>query len=150
MLQHFDKDGSGFITQDELEQALKEHGDAAELAAHISTILNDCDKDMVRYRTGTVAGMGSPLLQRWRRCRGDTACSIVVLCAAAGGMLLAEGWYAVCVPAAAACAAGLLQDGRIDYEEFCAMMRAGNEDVMKAHSTLKTGILGVKPPRVTE
>jgi hypothetical protein len=44
----------------------------------------------------------------------------------------------------------LLQDGRIDYEEFCAMMRAGNEDVMKAHSTLKTGILGVKPPRVTE
>lgn len=53
-----------------------------------------------------------------------------------------------CVPAAAC--AGLLQDGRIDYEEFCAMMRAGNEDVMKAHSTLKTGILGVKPPRVTE
>lgn len=78
MLQHFDKDGSGFITQDELEQALQEHGDAAELAAHISTILNDCDKDMVRYRTGTVAGMGS-LLQLWRCCRGDTACSIVVL-----------------------------------------------------------------------
>lgn len=41
------------------------------------------------------------------------------------------------------------QDGRIDYEEFCAMMRQGNEDVLKASTTLKTGILGVKKPRVT-
>lgn len=42
-----------------------------------------------------------------------------------------------------------LQDGRIDYTEFCAMMRQGNEDILKASSTLKKGILGVKQPRIT-
>lgn len=42
-----------------------------------------------------------------------------------------------------------VQDGRIDYEEFCAMMRQGNEDVLKASTALKTGILGVKQPRIT-
>lgn len=34
-------------------------------------------------------------------------------------------------------------------QEFCAMMRQGNDDVLKAASTLKHGILGVKQPRVT-
>lgn len=29
------------------------------------------------------------------------------------------------------------------------MMRQGNDDVIKASSALKTGILGVKQPRVT-
>eukprot|EP00879_Flechtneria_rotunda_P004051 GHRR01004294.1.p1 GENE.GHRR01004294.1~~GHRR01004294.1.p1 ORF type:complete len:279 (+),score=107.43 GHRR01004294.1:1153-1989(+) len=41
------------------------------------------------------------------------------------------------------------KDGRIDYEEFCTMMRQGNEDVLKAASTLKHGILGVKQPRIS-
>lgn len=42
-----------------------------------------------------------------------------------------------------------LQDGRIDYAEFCAMMRQGNEEVMKASTAIKTGIIGVKQPRIT-
>lgn len=41
-----------------------------------------------------------------------------------------------------------MQDGRIDYEEFCAMMRQGNDEVMKASTAFKTGILGVKQPLV--
>jgi hypothetical protein len=42
-----------------------------------------------------------------------------------------------------------VQDGRIDYAEFCAMMRQGNEEVLKASSAIKTGIIGVKQPRIT-
>lgn len=84
--QFFDKDGSGYITVDELQGALKEHGDAAVVAAHINEILQDVDKD---------------------------------------------------------------KDGRIDYAEFCAMMLQGNDEVLKASSTLKAGFLGVKQPRVT-
>lgn len=48
VLQFFDKDSSGFITVDELESALKEHGDAAVVAAHITEILHYVDKDKVR------------------------------------------------------------------------------------------------------
>lgn len=44
-LQFFDKDGSGYITIDELQTALKDHGNAAEVAAHIQDILKDVDKD---------------------------------------------------------------------------------------------------------
>ena len=33
------------------------------------------------------------------------------------------------------------KDGKIDYEEFCAMMRGGNEEVLKAAETLKAGRL---------
>lgn len=47
VLQFFDQDGSGFITVDELQSALKEHGDAAVVAAHITEILHDVDKDKV-------------------------------------------------------------------------------------------------------
>lgn len=45
--QFFDKDDSGYITVDELQGALKEHGDAAVVAAHINEILADVDKDKV-------------------------------------------------------------------------------------------------------
>jgi Ca2+-binding EF-hand superfamily protein len=47
-LQFFDKDDSGYITVDELQGALKEHGDAAVVAAHITDILHEVDKDKVR------------------------------------------------------------------------------------------------------
>lgn len=47
VLQFFDKDDSGYITVDELQGALKEHGDAAVVAAHITDILHDVDKDKV-------------------------------------------------------------------------------------------------------
>eukprot|EP00775_Hariotina_reticulata_P005659 gene5659-5898_t len=43
--QYFDQDGSGYITVDELQAALKEHGDAAAVAEHIRDILADVDKD---------------------------------------------------------------------------------------------------------
>ncbi|EOA30276.1 hypothetical protein CARUB_v10013403mg [Capsella rubella] len=59
--QHFDKDGSGYITIDELEAALKEYGMGDD--ATIKEVLSDVDSD---------------------------------------------------------------NDGRINYEEFCAMMRSGN------------------------
>ncbi|KFK35914.1 hypothetical protein AALP_AA4G052700 [Arabis alpina] len=59
--QHFDKDGSGYITIDELEAALKEYGMGDDTT--IKEILSDVDAD---------------------------------------------------------------NDGRINYEEFCAMMRSGN------------------------
>lgn len=59
--QHFDKDGSGYITIDELEVALKEYGMGDD--ATIKEVLSDVDSD---------------------------------------------------------------NDGRINYEEFCAMMRSGN------------------------
>lgn len=62
----------------------------------------------------------------------------------------------VCLPdtyslldASCFCCCCTQQDGRIDYAEFCAMMLQGNDDVLKASSTLKAGILGVKQPRVT-
>lgn len=53
VLQFFDQDGSGFITVDELQSALKEHGDAAVVAAHISEILQDVDKDKVSNNSST-------------------------------------------------------------------------------------------------
>lgn len=49
LLQFFDQDDSGFITVDELQAALKEHGDAAVVAAHINEILHDVDKDKVGW-----------------------------------------------------------------------------------------------------
>ena len=30
-------------------------------------------------------------------------------------------------------------DGRIDYDEFCSMMVAGNEQILKSTSTLRRG-----------
>jgi calcium-dependent protein kinase len=75
-LQHFDKDGSGFITTDELQAALKEHGEMAEVLEHIKDILLDVDKD---------------------------------------------------------------NDGRINYDEFCSMMRQGNA---AAQEEGKGGALG--------
>ena len=51
-VQFFDQDNSGYITVDELQSALKEHGDAAVVAAHITEILQDVDKDKVRVQTG--------------------------------------------------------------------------------------------------
>lgn len=53
LLQWFDKDDSGYITVDELQSALKEHGDAAVVAAHITEILSDVDKDNVRSNRHT-------------------------------------------------------------------------------------------------
>jgi hypothetical protein len=53
-LQHFDADGSGYITLDELQAALQSHGEAAAVAAHISDILKDVDKDKVRLLGGAL------------------------------------------------------------------------------------------------
>lgn len=47
LMQFFDQDNSGYITVDELQTALKQHGDAAVVAAHITEILQDVDKDKV-------------------------------------------------------------------------------------------------------
>ncbi len=63
---------------DELQEALREHGDAAEVARHITNILADVDKD---------------------------------------------------------------NDGRIDYAEFAAMMRQGNEEVLAAATKMRSGLL---------
>lgn len=57
-MQFFDKDGSGYITIDELQGALKDHGDAAQVAAHIQDILRDVDKDSdgrIDYEVGWMA-----------------------------------------------------------------------------------------------
>lgn len=35
-------------------------------------------------------------------------------------------------------------DGRIDYDEFCAMMAAGNESSLSSKSTLRRGNLAEK------
>lgn len=43
----------------------------------------------------------------------------------------------------------LLQDGRIDYAEFCAMMLQGNEETASASNALKAGRMGKAEPRVT-
>lgn len=66
---HFDSDGSGYITRDELAEGLKSHGTPAEVVSHIDQILNEVDKD---------------------------------------------------------------KDGRIDYEEFTAMMHATNDKMATA------------------
>ncbi|KAE8705739.1 Calcium-dependent protein kinase 3 [Hibiscus syriacus] len=73
--QHFDKDNSGFITTEELEQALREYGmhDGRDL----KEILTDVDNDNQLH------------------------------CQLFGGKII-------------------LQGGRIDYDEFVAMMRKGN------------------------
>lgn len=84
VLQHFDTDGSGFITQDELESALKEHGDAATLASHISEVLKDCDKDKVSQPCGLqqhtasrgVQAAAEPAVQRC----GDSGCGMRLSC----------------------------------------------------------------------
>jgi hypothetical protein len=73
-LQHFDKDGSGFITADELQEALKSHGDSGQVSSHIKEILQDVDRD---------------------------------------------------------------NDGRINYDEFCAMMRSGNPQIQQAANVVK-------------
>lgn len=42
-------------------------------------------------------------------------------------------------------------DGKIDYAEFCAMMRQGNEEVLSAASKLRSGLLclsGVLAPEL--
>jgi hypothetical protein len=64
VLQFFDKDDSGYITVDELQGALKEHGDAAVVAAHITDILHDVDKDKVSaaVRPMVLAYHGSHML----------------------------------------------------------------------------------------
>lgn len=77
---YFDKDGSGFITKDEIQGALSELGEDVD----IDVIMADVDKN---------------------------------------------------------------NDGMIDYEEFCAMMRANDIDVLKEASTALRSKMVAKPNR---
>ncbi len=82
-LQFFDRDGSGFISNEELQAALRTHGDDATVLEHCQAILAEVDRNA---------------------------------------------------------------DGRIDYEEFCAMMRAGNDEETKAAAwRMKHGGLIAEP-----
>jgi calcium-dependent protein kinase len=47
--QYFDKDGSGYITVDELQQACTEHNMTVVYLEHIEDIIRDVDQDNVSH-----------------------------------------------------------------------------------------------------
>ena len=91
---YFDKDGSGYITQDELQKACEEFGIGD---TRLEDIIGDVDKDNVsRFNCS--------------RCKLPTA--VLSNCHQ------------------------LLQDGRIDYNEFVEMMQKGNNPLgRKGHQS---------------
>jgi calcium-dependent protein kinase len=91
---YFDKDGSGYITQDELQKACEEFGIGD---TRLEDIIGDVDKDNVSRFTVQAVNFQQQF------------CLIVH---------------------------HLLQDGRIDYNEFVEMMQKGNNPLgRKGHQS---------------
>lgn len=127
-VQFFDKDGSGYITIDEMQAALKDHGNASQVAEHIQDILKDVDKDS----DGRIDYEVSPH-------RVYSSIAVIPSATATYPML-----YQILLQQTLS-----VSSLAVSLQEFCTMMRAGNDEVLKAASTLKHGIMGVKQPRIS-
>ncbi|KAJ1263462.1 hypothetical protein BS78_09G186500 [Paspalum vaginatum] len=108
--QYFDKDNSGYITMEELEQALREKGllDGRD----IKDIVAEVDADNVSQRPARGASLPPPITVFFsctRCCRRRKQ--------AASGTAHQN-----------ACRVYVVQDGRINYTEFAAMMRKGDPE----------------------
>ena len=98
---YFDKDGSGYITQDELQKACEEFGIGD---TRLEDIIGDIDQDNVS---------GPDLLFQLRLVKS---------------ICLIHPSY-------------ILQDGRIDYNEFVTMMQKGNNPLgKKGHCQMSFGL----------
>jgi calcium-dependent protein kinase len=96
----FDKDGSGFITIDELSQACREFG---LNDVHLEDMIKDVDQNNVR-----LLSLAHPPC--FCLVPDLSVCQIINLC------LIEKNNQSLCCS----------QDGQIDYSEFTAMMRKGN------------------------
>lgn len=116
---YFDKDGSGYITKDELQQACREFG-MEEI--HVEEIIHEADQDKVRFFCSLmiivkpvnwnkfINQIEQIFLRKRNKRRVSSHCysSNLTSC------------YDFCYD---------VQDGRIDYNEFVAMMQRGNVDL---------------------
>jgi len=93
---YFDKDGSGYITLDEIQQACKDFGLDD---VHIDDMIKEIDQDNV----STVPCLGIVCSLKFPKFMMECVCRCQVV----------NGRF-------------VMQDGQIDYGEFTAMMRKGN------------------------
>ena len=100
---YFDKDGSGYITIDELQHSCKEFGLGD---VHLDEIIKEIDQDNV-----------SPFVLM--------------------NMFLCKPECGVCCCTLQTCG---LQDGRIDYEEFAAMMKKGDGGGVGRSRTMRNNL----------
>ena len=99
---YFDKDGSGYITVDELQQACAEHNMTDVL---LEDIIKEVDQDNVSHLHLYTVGVGKQIqLFEFPHLFACYQTSLI-------------WWYV------------LFQDGRIDYGEFVAMMQKGNAGI---------------------
>lgn len=92
---YFDKDGSGYITQDELQQACEEFGIED---IRLEEIIREIDQDNVSFGSLFIKIKLEFIIDLLR------------------GFIFCGNFY---------------QDGRIDYNEFVAMMQMGNPGIGK-------------------
>ncbi|KAG2428086.1 hypothetical protein HYH02_014477 [Chlamydomonas schloesseri] len=147
MFQEMDEDGSGTITVDELREGLRRKG--AEIAlGEVQRILNDIDLDgnsKIDYEEFLAATMHLNKLSR----EENMIAAFEYFDTDKSGFITRDELVSAMkdIDAEVDVDAILAQvdqngDGRIDYEEFCAMMRANDLDVLKsAHEALKTKVV---------